>query len=363
MNLDDVAHARLANQQLTRTAFETAVEMVRWLVAVQSQDYAGAKWSLGLRLRPTSDAAIDKAFNDGAILRTHVLRPTWHFVTPDDIRWLLALTGPRVLAGNAGMVRQLGLDSAILSRTNDVLAKALAGGRQLTRNELRDALERAGIATHGGPDRAGQRLAYIVMSAELEGLICSGPRRGKQFTYMLLDERAPNAVTMERDEALAELTRRYFLSHGPATEYDFSKWSGLTVSDARRGIEAVEGQLRREVVEGKSYWLPPSLPPARAPSPTAYLLSIFDEYISGYKDHGAIGDEETAVRLAAMGNALQNIVVIDGRIVGTFRRVVKTKLALVELNLFTQLSDAENMAVQAAVEQYGQFVGLPTALA
>lgn len=260
------------------------VEMVRHLGAVQSQDFARAKWSLGLRLRPTSDAIIEKAFNDGDILRTHILRPTWHFVTPADIRWMLALTGLRVHQVNAGMYRQVGMD---------------------------------------GPDRSGQRMAYILMNAELDGIICSGPRRGKQFTYMLLDERAPDARSKERDEALAELARRYFLSRGPATVHDYVKWSGLTVADARRGIEALENELRREEVGSKIYWLPPELPLMRDPSPTTYLLSIYDEYISGYKEHGAIRHEEIGARLAAMGNALQNIIVIDGLIAGTWRRVFK----------------------------------------
>ncbi len=169
MNQDDIAHARLANQRLTETTFTTAAEVVAWLVAVQAQDYATAKWALGQRLPPTTDAAIEQAFNEGLILRTHVLRPTWHFVAPGDIRPLLTLTAPRVHQANGSMYRQLGLDATMLSRSAEVIARAL-DGRALTRDELKSALDRAGIAA-GGTDRAGQRLAYIVMHAELEGLI------------------------------------------------------------------------------------------------------------------------------------------------------------------------------------------------
>jgi hypothetical protein len=352
MNSGDVPHIRLHNLQISRTALTTPAEMVRRLGAVQSQDYAGAKWSLGMRLRPTTDTVIDTAFNDGYILRTHVLRPTWHFVMPDDIRWLLALTAPRVHQVNAGMYRRVGMDSATLKHSIDAIIKLLEGGRQLTRDELRDALTKVGIPAEGV-----QRMAYILMNAELEAVVCSGPRRGKQFTYMLLDERAPNAPAMARDEALGELTRRYFLSRGPATEYDFAKWSGLTVADARRGIEAAESQLQRENVDGTTYWLPPALPSARDPSPTAYLLSIYDEYISSYKDYRAIRDDETGVRLVAMGNALQNVIVLDGRIVGTWRRTLRKDAAEIEMNSLVFLTDVAKRAIAVAAEQYGEFLG------
>ncbi len=217
MNQNDIAHARLANQRLTGSEFTTAAEVVAWLVAVQAQEYTGAKAALGWRAGGLDDTAVERAFAAGEILRTHVLRPTWHFVTPADIRWLLKLTGPRVHQVNGGMYRRLELDEATLRRCAGVITGALQGGRALTRDQLRDALAAAGIATSGGPDRNGQRLAYIVMWAELEGLIASGPRLGKQFSYMLLDERAPAGGAFDRDAALAELARRYVRSHGPAT--------------------------------------------------------------------------------------------------------------------------------------------------
>jgi hypothetical protein len=183
----DIAHQRLINQHIAAAPFEKPSDVVNWLVAVQAQDYFGAKWALGLRLQDAHDAEIDRAFNAGSILRTHVMRPTWHFVMPTDIRWLLALTAPRVHAVNAHRYRELELDDATLKRSRKVLTKALQGEKQLTRDELRDALQAAKIAADG------QRLAYIVMAAELDGLICSGARRGKQFTYALLDERVPPA--------------------------------------------------------------------------------------------------------------------------------------------------------------------------
>jgi hypothetical protein len=189
----DIAHQRLLNQHIARAPFKQPSDVVNWLVAVQAQDYFGAKWALGLRLQDTHDADIDRAFNAGTILRTHVMRPTWHFVTPADIRWLLALTAPRVHAVNAARYRQLELDSATLKRGHKALIKALQGGQHLTREELSNALEKAGVAP-----AQGQRLAYIVMHAELDGLICSGPRRGKQFTMLCSKNEFRPAYTATR---------------------------------------------------------------------------------------------------------------------------------------------------------------------
>jgi hypothetical protein len=270
----DIAHQRLVNQHIATDPFEKPDDVVNWLVAVQSQDYFGAKWALGLRLRQDAhDADVDRAFNEGSILRTHMLRPTWHFVTPADIRWLLALTAPRVHAANATMYRRLELDNATLKRSRRALTKALQGGQHLTRDELRRALEKSGVAADNG-----QRLAYIVMHAELDGLICSGPRRGKQFTYALLEERVPPTRSLGREEALTELTRRYFASRGPATAQDFAKWSGLTVADAKHGLEAIKGQLQHEKLNGEDYWFTSSVSTAGLASPTAHLLSFYDEY-------------------------------------------------------------------------------------
>ena len=211
-----IALRRHYHQRLTQNPLPGPAEVVAWLGAVQAQDYPGAKWALGLRMQDAADDIVERAFSDGAILRTHVMRPTWHFVTPADIRWMLNLTASRVNAASAYMYRQLELDDALFLRGNAVIARALQGGRQLTRVELRGALAEAGIVAEGA------RLSYIVMRAELDAVVCSGPWRGKQFTYALLDERAPRSRALERDQALAELTLRYFRGHGPATARDFA---------------------------------------------------------------------------------------------------------------------------------------------
>jgi winged helix DNA-binding protein len=350
----DIVRHRLHNQRISTSPLGKPSEVVRWLGAVQAQDYAGAKWALGLRLRRTTDANIEQAVADGSILRTHVLRPTWHFVAPEDIRWLLALTAPRIHAANAHYYRSLELDKALFARSSVALVKALRDGQQLTRAELASVLRQAGIKG------SGLRLVYLIGSAELDGIICSGARRGKQFTYALLDDRVPPTKTLERDEALAELARRYFTSHGPATEEDFMWWSGLTRADIRSGLEMVKQQMAYEVIDGKTYWFAASGPLASKSSQAAFLLPNYDEYIVGYTDRTAIFDSSHSNKLDARGNPLfQHTIVVKGRIVGTWKRILKKQALVIETNLFTQLTKAEDRSVAAAIQQYGEFLELP----
>jgi hypothetical protein len=356
MTHSEIARQRLFNQHISAARFSEPAQIVEWLGAVQAQDYAGAKWSLGLRLQSARDGDIEQAFAAGAILRTHVLRPTWHFVTPADVRWMLALTAPRVHQANAYMYRKLGLDSAVFERSNSALAKALRE-KQLTRDELRLVLRKAGVSIDGE-----LRMGYLMMQAELGRIVCSGGRRGKQFTYALFDERVPPSEPFRRDDALAELSRRYFRSRGPASIQDFAKWSGLTLSDSRAGLEAVKGEFEHEIVGGQSYWFAtPARRLSRAAS-TASLLSIYDEYVSGYKDHSAAAEKDRGAELRAMGNALTHIMLIDGQITGTWKRTFSATTIDIKLNAFDQLNTSQARAVEKAARQYGEFHGLDVKL-
>jgi hypothetical protein len=329
---------------------------VQWLGAVQAQDYAAAKWAVGLRLPGASNDDIEQACDDGLLLRTHVMRPTWHFVSPVDIRWLLALTAPRVKAAISYYDRKLALDDTTLTSSNAALVKALQGGKHLTRSELAAALKHAGIATDDL-----QRLTHIIMHAELDGIICSGARRGNQFTYALLDERVPQASPLDRDEALAKLARRYFTSHGPATLQDFVWWSGLTVADARSGLEMVASQLISEVIDGLTYWFAASTPPTKDFSQSVYLLPNYDEYVVGYTDRSAVFDASHTKKLDARGNVLFNhIVVVDGQVVGTWKRTVKKEEVIITPSFFTELAEDKRRAFEAAAERYGIFLGIAT---
>jgi len=353
----DVALERLRNQRLVGKPFASPEDVVRWLGAVQSQDYAGAKWAIAQRTRACSDADLDRAYADGRILRTHVLRPTWHFVLPDDIRWMLALTSPGVRARMAYYDRQLALDDAAYARSQVVIEKALAGGQALTREELGRALAAAGIRA------AGQRLGHIMMRAELDAVITSGARRGKQFTYALLDERAPRGRTLARDEALAELAGRYFASHGPALAHDFAWWSGLTVGDARRGIEAASPRLASAAVDGKTYWFAPGgRKGARVPPHVVHLLPNYDEATVAYRDHAPSLAGAPPTFTARPEMVMNHVVVVGGRVVGGWRRLPGKDAMVVETILADRLTAAAQRALEAAAARFAKFLGLPVTL-
>ena len=347
---DEIAERRLENQRITGVASRRPADVVSWLGAVQAQEYDAAKWALGLRMQDsTADADIERAFNDGRILRTHVMRPTWHFVTPSDIRWLQELTAPRVQRAMSSYNRRLELDSRTLTRGTIVIERALRNERYLTRTELRERLHRARLRM------AGQRLAHLVVHAELERVICSGPRRGKQFTYALLAERAPSARSLSRDEALATLAQRFFRSHGPATIRDFVWWSGLTTADAKRALDMIGA--RREDVGGRSYWTYGSAPRGARRDRLAHLLPIYDEYLVAYRDRAAVphGPMTLASR-ARDAVTFQHALVVHGQVAGTWRTRRHAGRVLIDLLPLRRLRRLERDALDEAVLRYEQFL-------
>jgi hypothetical protein len=352
MKREDIAPQRMHNQRLSGGALGAPEDVVHWLGAVQSQDYGPAKWSVGERTTGVGDAAMDRAFANGTILRTHVLRPTWHFVLPTDIGWMLELTAPRVRSLTAYYHRQLGLDDFVLDKCDELLVGALRGGEQLTRRELKAMLGNAGV------DLDGSRFAFVLMNAELRGTICSGALKGKQHTYALLEERAPQARSLTKDEALAELTLRYFTSHGPATAKDFRWWSSLLAADIRKGLEMVESQLEYEVVDGLGYWFVASAPRPRAASPTVHLLQAYDEYIVGYSESKDLLDASGVARSMTQDRAFNGVIVLDGHVAGHWKRTLKKDSVIIQAALYSQLDDAQAQSLQAAARRHGEFLGL-----
>jgi hypothetical protein len=350
-----IAQQRLHNQYVTRQGPTDPEEMVRWMGAVQAQEYPFAKWALALRMRGSgTSAAIERAFDEGRILRTHVMRPTWHFVTPADIRWMLDLTAPRVHRAMASYNRKQGLDAPTLTKAMTSLERALHGGQSRTRTELALELERSRVTA------MGVRLALLMLHAELEGLVCSGPRRGKQFTYALLSERAPGSLRLPREEALAELTKRYFSSHAPATVRDFVWWSGLTVADARRGLEM--NRARSEVVDGLTYWRVGRQAQGRPLSGMVHLLPIYDEYIIAYRDRVAVPHGPSTFRPVARGVTFQHALIIRGEVTGTWRMTRHGSASAVEVFPLRPLSRPERAGIAERGEQYARFVGVPVPL-
>jgi hypothetical protein len=344
-----IRHARLHNQRVSSTTFTRPEQVVNWLGAVQAQDYPGAKWALALRMRGASHAIVERAFARGTILRTHVMRPTWHFVSPADIRWMLSLTAPRVRAATASYDRKLGIDAALIRRSNKAIAAALSGGIQLTRQELKAVLRRAGIAAD-----SVQRLAHFVIHAELDAVICSGALRGKQFTYALLDERVPSTRVLSRDEALAELTRRYFTSHGPAQMQDFVWWSGLKTADVRAGLEMCRRDLVDEVVDGKRYFFASRQRQLEPPVRSAYLLPTYDEYLIAYKDRSASLDR-TRWQAVVSRDLWSAPVVVDGRVIGGWRSTLRNGRPTITLDLPNALKRADQRLLEVASQRFTAF--------
>jgi hypothetical protein len=355
----DLLTQRLHNQKLTQSDLRTASDVVKWLGAVQAQDFPAAKWGLALRAKGLADHDLEEAFNSGAIIRTHILRPTWHFVVPDDLRWMLKLSAPRVHQANAYYYRQSGFDEKTVARSCAMIQRALDGGTHLTRAELGVHLKRAKVLADG------LKLAYIVMRAELDGVICSGPRRGKQFTYALVDERLPKKTRqLDGDEALAELATRYFRSHGPATIRDFVWWSGMTVKDARTGIAAAGSALVESTLDGKTYYSTGALRVSTPKSPCVFLLPNYDEFMIAYKDRGTVVDPSgTASQEARTNGGFAHHLIIDGRWAGGWRRTLKGHVVMIEIAPFKPLTVSQRAAVAAATDRYGDFLNQRAELA
>ena len=355
----EIVARRLRAQRLTGTPCATPEEAVGLLGAVQAQDYGPAKWSLGARVAGATDAQVERAFASGAILRTHVLRPTWHFVLPADIRWLLTATAPRVKARAARRYAQLGLDGDTLRRSGAALVAALRGGNRLTRGEAAAVLAAAGISVEG------QRLPYLLMAAELDALICSGPRRGTQHTHVLLEERAPDACDLPRHEALAELARRFFAGHGPATAKDFAVWATLTLAEARAAIEAAEPELRAEDLGGLRLWAPATGPgsgggrPATLRRPLVHLVQGYDEIVMGYSETKSLLARPGSPWEPATPPVFRLVVLLDGGVAGFWRPSPKIDRVTVDISLMEAFGDPAVAALEAEAARYGAFLGLP----
>ena len=344
----DIVSQRLRNQYLVGTKLESPEEAVRWFGAVQAQDFPGAKWALGQRVAHTTNSDIDSIFNNGVILRTHVMRPTWHFVHRTDIRWLLELTAHRVHAANSYPYRKFGLDGGIREKSETLIAESLLNGGELTRKEIGQVLNGSGI------EADGLRLGYILMNAELNGVVCSGALRGKQHTYALLDERVPRTKSWSRCRALTELAKRYFASRNPAQLQDFAWWSGLTLTDARAAAEGA--RLAEFEQQGRRYWGHTATSPKKT-DVSIHLLPNYDEYFIAYKDRSAY---ETQFSIAPpTGIFDRHILVVNGKLAGAWRAATHGKTLVMSVTPLVPMRPKHEEALDKAAEGYGRFLARP----
>ncbi|GAA4330633.1 winged helix DNA-binding domain-containing protein [Flaviaesturariibacter amylovorans] len=352
MPRNPIPRLRLAAQHLLKPVHDDPTEVVRHLGAVQAQDFPMSLWAVGIRMKHGTVPTVTEALDAGRILRTHVLRPTWHLVAAEDIRWMLRLSAPQVRTAMGSFARQLGITDTHYRKARRLFEKHLHGGQQATRTELVDLLKQARICTGDGS-------SLFLMDAELEGLICSGTGAGRQSSYALLDERVPPTSDLPgREEAAARLAQRYFTSHGPATLDDFAWWSGLPRGLARDGMEAVRAQFAGLTWEGYSYLLPAGLPDAAAlPS---FLLAAFDEYFISYKDRSAVIRPEHQAKAFTANGIFRPIVLEGGVAAATWKQMpAKGATAHLRLTSFDPATALSPRKLATAITRLSAFLGVP----
>lgn len=348
MNAEEIIAHRLLNQQIAETKFKKPAALVSYMMAIQAQEYAQAKWAIGLRLPGLTDADVEKDFNDGKIIRTHILRPTWHWVAPADIRWMMVLSSPRVHAFNKTYYKKTGVDTKTINKCMDILIRELEGNNFKTRKELNEGFKKAKIIK----DTIG--LSLIMMHAELEGIICSGPREGKQFTYRLLDELVPTAKPVSKDELLADLTYRYFSTRGPATSQDFAWWSGLSMAEVKEGVALVGKKLDLFTLNEQQYLFKPKKTKDISELQHTFLLPDYDEYGISYKDRSVIFSGKST---HPSTSAYYHSIIMNGKAIGTWKATEKGNKASIQTNYNEPLSKAKEKLMQEAINKYLVFIG------
>lgn len=353
MKSTDIPLIRLDSQHIGGSEFTNPHDIVTWMGAMQAQDFPMAKWAIGIRLPGSTDTSVESAIAKAAILRTHLLRPTWHFVAPEDIYWLLDLTAPQIIAGQRARNRQLELTNEVYRKSNQIIEKALGLHGQLNREALILELNKAGIATDQN------RAAHLLMQAELEEIICSGATlRGKPM-YALLAERVPKTKRLSKEDALAELARRYFTSRCPATLQDFSWWSGLRARDARNALDLIRKELNSETIDGSTYYLPLDLDHRKPDFPSVQLLPTYDEFIISYANRSATipAELETHMKKISDRGVFWPIIVQNGLVKGIWKRTITKDTLILEAQAFASMNASSMELIKAGAQQFAAFWG------
>jgi hypothetical protein len=344
----DISSARLQSQLLKDPKFKSAKDGVQYFGAMQAQDYQMSKWAVGVRLPDATDALIEKALDKGEIIRTHILRPTWHLVASDDIHWMLELTGQNVMRQMGSSSRMLDLDEKIFAKSNNIISKALEDGSHLTREELMEILHHCGIKTNE------LRGLHLLFYAELSGVICSGERKGKHHSYGLLDQRVKKTKNFTKEEALAELGNRYFTSHGPASQKDFAWWSGLSIADSKLAIELNKTHLISEILDGQTYYRK-DFEVIQAEN-SVLLLPAFDEFLIAYKDRSASIHNDHSKHAFTNNGIFRPIIVVNGQVCGTWKRTIKKDKVIIETNIIQKITKVAEKQIRSEVDRFGEFL-------
>jgi hypothetical protein len=350
MKQSEISIARLFNQKIAGAHLTTAKDIVKWMGAMQAQDYGMSKWAIGCRMSGSTEKLINTALENGEVFRTHLLRPTWHLVSAEDIYWMLEATAPQVKAIMKSSNKQLELTEAVFKKTNAIIEKALTGGKHLTRDELIILFEKTKIATHAN------RAAHLMMWAELEGLVASGIARNKETTYGLLAEKIKRPKSLTREEALTRLAVRYFTSHAPATTQDFTWWSGLSISDTKLVIENIKKDFVSEKIGAQNYWIPNSFSFPKVNKSEVYLLPAFDEYIISYKDRTAALPSAYQKIVISDNGLFRPVIVMNGEVKGIWKRTVKKDQVVLETQFFQPPGKTAQKLIENAAVPLGKFL-------
>jgi hypothetical protein len=351
MNLTEISLLRLTNQQIQGSQIHSAKEIVGWMGAMQAQDYIMAKWAIGVRFPGSSEKDVESDLDNGEILRTHILRPTWHFVSKDDIYWILDLTAGNIKSAMKSRDKELELSESLYAKSNSILGVALRDGIALTREDLAKLFENASIPTNEN------RLSHILMRAELDGIICSGPNRENKRTYALLSDRVKVKKTLPLDVALAKLAFSYFRSHCPATLHDFAWWSGLSMGDSRTGLEMIKSKLFSEIFDNKTYWLTEAVSVPPTEKDLVHTLPAYDEYLISYKDRSASLSLDSHINVVSNNGIFRPVILLNGRVIGIWKRVTAKNSIIIETVYFNSPEKKTRESVEGEFIHLERFLG------
>ncbi|MFH5831958.1 winged helix DNA-binding domain-containing protein [Halalkalibaculum sp. DA384] len=351
MNYTEIIHARLHNHQIVNPDFSTPNALLGWIGAMQAQDYEMAKWAVGVRLPEATREDIEEAIENSHIIRTHLLRPTWHLISAEHLPWLLELSRPRVKVAVRSRQKQLGLTDEVVSRSNRTIKGILVDSQPLTRSELLEQLEEAGF------ENKDNRISHLLLRAELDGIIGSGPSKDTQYTYRLMEDRLTQISSFNKGEAHRKLAQLYFQSHGPATLEDFVWWSGLTKTSSKKAVKMLEPELISEEIGDRTYWFfETSLPPEQS-TPSVYLLPAYDEYVVSYRNREMIINGEHEAKSFSANGIFRPVIVVNGKVKGIWKRKVKSDSVKVKLRFFENPgSETKTLAAEQA-ERFAGFLG------
>jgi hypothetical protein len=357
MTVAEILKHRLRNQYLVHSQAQSPAHVVSRLLAVQAQDYLGSLWAVGQRMPGSTEKSIEDALANGSIIRTWPMRGTLHYVHADDVRWLVGFLAPRVIPKMRSIYKKAGLDEAVLRKCTRVVTKALQKDPRLTRDELYQQLERSRIST------ANSRGLHITGYLAINGLICFGPRKGKQQTFVLMDEWVRSPKELMPDEVLPTLAMRYFEGHGPATAQDFAWWSGMTLTEARQAITLSDSRLVSEVIKDERYYIVDRPEQGAATDKLvesrkrddAHLLPAFDEFTVSYKDRGLVLPRDQQHRRSM--DVLSPVVVVNGIVLGTWSRKLGKQGVEIRVKPFSKLSSAVLVKIKRRGMEYAHFVG------